>query len=269
MLQNKTDFIERIKGLNLRRGDVLVSFDVQSMFTSIPRELAKSALKSAMEENRGYLDNQKLSLSELMGLISLCLDSTYFRIRDHTYHERKGTPMGSPISVMMAEEVMQRLEAQLLSTAPSSLKLWTRYVDDEFAILDSKDVESFLSHINSIEPAIQFSMEQKKAFQLPFLDSCVKREGDTLSTSVYRRPTHTDRLADKVCSSVESKKAERKHLSQVFRNNGYPSSTIRKWTQARPTDTQEQRPHITPRVTIPYIKGASEVTARVLRDKGI
>ncbi|XP_076028455.1 uncharacterized protein LOC143017551 [Oratosquilla oratoria] len=87
MLQNSADFIERIKGLNLRRGDVLVSFDVQSMFTSIPRDLAKSALKSAMEENRGFLDNQKLSVSELMGLISLCLDSTYFRFRDHTYHQ--------------------------------------------------------------------------------------------------------------------------------------------------------------------------------------
>ncbi|XP_076047286.1 uncharacterized protein LOC143028808 [Oratosquilla oratoria] len=88
MLQNSADFIERIKGLNLRRGDVLVSFDVQSMFTSIPRDLAKSALKSAMEDNRGFLDNQKLSVSELMRLISLCLDSTYFRFRDHTYHQR-------------------------------------------------------------------------------------------------------------------------------------------------------------------------------------
>ncbi|XP_076061550.1 uncharacterized protein LOC143037300 [Oratosquilla oratoria] len=95
MLQNSTDFIERIKGLNLRRGDALVSFDVQSIFTSIPRELVKSALKSAMEENRGFLANQKLSLSELMGLVSLCLDSTYFRFRDYTYDQRKGTPMGS------------------------------------------------------------------------------------------------------------------------------------------------------------------------------
>ncbi|XP_076061229.1 uncharacterized protein LOC143037010 [Oratosquilla oratoria] len=216
-----------------------------------------------MEENLGFLANQKLSLSELMGLVSLCLDSTYFRFRDYTYHQRKGTPMGSPISVVVAEVVMQRLEAQLRDAAPSSLKLWTRYVDDVFAILDSKDVEPFFSHINSIEPAIQFSIELEKDYQLPFLDVNVKREGDTLRTSVYRN------RADKVCSTVESKKAERKHLLQVFRNNGYPSRTIRKWTKTRRTNTPEQRPHTTPRVTIPYIKGASEVTARVLRDNGV
>ncbi|XP_076069793.1 uncharacterized protein LOC143041673 [Oratosquilla oratoria] len=127
-----------------------------------------------MEENRGFLDNQKLSLSELMRLISLCLDSTYFRFRDHIYHQRKGTPMGSPISVVVAEIVMQRLESQLLSAAPSLLKLWTGYVDDVFAILDCKDVEPFFSHINSIEPAIQFSKELEKDFQLPFLDVYVK-----------------------------------------------------------------------------------------------
>ncbi|XP_076057341.1 uncharacterized protein LOC143034882 [Oratosquilla oratoria] len=286
----QTDFIERLKELNLNRGDVLVSFDVQSVFTSIPRELAKRALKSAMEGNPGFLAYQKLSLSELMGLLSLCLDLTYFRFRDYTYHQRKGTPMGSPISVVVAEIVMQRLEAQLLSAAPSFLKLWTRYMDDVFAILDSKNVEPFFSHINSIEPPIQFSIELE-IDQLPFLGVYVKCEGDTPRTSVYRKPKHTDRLLDydsyypdrhqrsvirtlwnrvgKVCSTVESKNAEKKHILQVFRNNGYPSRIIRKWTKTRRTDTPEQRPHTTLRATIPYIKGASEVTARVLRDNGV
>ncbi|XP_076068418.1 uncharacterized protein LOC143040861 [Oratosquilla oratoria] len=149
-----------------------------------------------MEENLGFLVDQKLSLSELMRLVSLCLGSTYFRFRDHTYHQRRGTLMGSPISVMVIKVVMQRSEAQLISDAPSSLKLCTTYLDDVFAILDSKDVESFFSHINSIEPAIQFSIELQKDYQLPFLDVNVKREGYTLRTSVYRKPTQTDRLLD-------------------------------------------------------------------------
>ncbi|XP_076065264.1 uncharacterized protein LOC143039276 [Oratosquilla oratoria] len=184
---------------------------------SSPLALNYDFYLTAMGKNRGFLANQKLSLSELMGLVSLCLDSTYFCLRDHTYHQRKGTPMRSPISVVVAEVVMQRLMQLRLNCG---------------------------------------------------LNVSVKREGDTLSTSVYRKPTHTDRLldldsyhpdchkknvtrtlwnkTDKVCSSVESKKTERKHLLQVFRNNGYPSRTIRKWTKARRTDTPEQRPHMTP-----------------------
>ncbi|XP_076065025.1 uncharacterized protein LOC143039058 [Oratosquilla oratoria] len=191
-----------------------------------------------MEESPVFLANQKLSLSELMGLISRSLDPTYFRFKIYTYHQRKGTLMGSPISVVEAKVVMQRLKAQLLSAAPSSLKLWARCVDDVSTILDSKDVEPFFSHINSIEPALQISIELEKDDQLPFLDVNVNRNGNTLKTSVYRKPTHTDRLldhdsyhpdchkrsvirilwnrADKVCSTVESIKAERNHLLQVL-----------------------------------------------------
>ncbi|XP_076052775.1 uncharacterized protein LOC143032189 [Oratosquilla oratoria] len=128
-------------------------------------------------------------------------------------------------------------------------------------------------------------MELEKDYQLQFLDVNAKREGNTLKTSVYRKPPHTGRLldydsyhsdchkrsvirtlwntADKVCSTVESKKAERKHILQIFRR------TIRNWTKTRRTNTPEQRPYMTLRVTIPYIKGASEVTARVLRDNGV
>ncbi|XP_076043627.1 uncharacterized protein LOC143026742 [Oratosquilla oratoria] len=157
--------------------------------------------------------------------------------RNYTYHQRKGTPMGSPISVVVAEVVMQRLEAQLLSAAPSSLKLWTRYVDDGFGILDSKDVEPFFSHINRL---------------LDFDNYHPDRHKRSVIRTLWKR-------ADKVCFSVESMKAERKHLLQVLQNNGYPSRTIRKWTKARRTDTPEQRPHMTPRVTIPYIKGTSKV----------
>ncbi|XP_076043870.1 uncharacterized protein LOC143026961 [Oratosquilla oratoria] len=154
------------------------------MFTSIPPDLAKRTL--------GFLENQKLSSTELMGLISMCLDSTYFRFREHIYHQRKGTSMGSPISVAVAEVVMQQFEAELLKTAPPSLKLWMRYVDDVFAVMQDKDIDPFFTRLNSLESAIQFSMELKVNGVLPFLDILVSREGDHLETSIYRKPPHTD-----------------------------------------------------------------------------
>ena len=52
----------------------------------------------------------------------------------------------------------------------------------------------FLSHLNGIiRPSIQFTMEEEQDQQIAFLDVLVKREGNKLSTAVYRKKTHTER----------------------------------------------------------------------------
>ncbi|XP_076069419.1 uncharacterized protein LOC143041435 [Oratosquilla oratoria] len=186
--------------------------------------------------------------------------------------------MGSPISVVVAEVVMQQFEAELLRTVSPSLKLWVMYVDDVFAVMQDKDIDPFFTRLNSLEPAIQFSMELEVNGVLPFLDILVSREGDHLETSIYRKPTYTDRLlgydsyhkdchkrspirtlwnrADKICSTTDAVRAEKRHLRDVFRANGYPNRTTREWTRTRRTETQY--PHTGHRVIIPYIKGVSE-----------
>ena len=51
----------------------------------------------------------------------------------------------------------------------------------------------FLHHLNSQQPAICFTMETEKESKFAFLDTSVSREPDgRLTTSVYRKPTHTD-----------------------------------------------------------------------------
>ncbi|XP_076049339.1 uncharacterized protein LOC143030017 [Oratosquilla oratoria] len=104
--------------------------------------------------------------------------------------------MGSPISVILAEITMQRFEDEIFFPAPTSLKLWTRYVDDVFAILKERDMDAFLEQLNGMHEAIQFEMEKEAEGELPFLDVMVKRVGDILITSVYRKVTHTDRSLD-------------------------------------------------------------------------
>ena len=57
----------------------------------------------------------------------------------------------------------------------------------------SDHLESFHSHLNSIEPSIDFTYELEEQEKLPFLDLLIKHHPDgTLSTTVYRKKTHTD-----------------------------------------------------------------------------
>ena len=87
-----------------------------------------------------------------------------------------------------------RLEQKALSTALHPPGSGAGYVDDTFVIHKEVDKQGFLQHINSVDPAIEFTVEDNKEDgSIPFLDSIVKPEADgTLFTTVYRKPTHTD-----------------------------------------------------------------------------
>ena len=67
-------------------------------------------------------------------------------------------------------------------------------MDDTFVIQQESHKQLFLDHINSIDPAIKFTAEgNQKNGDIPLLDTLVKPEADnSLSISVYRKPTHTD-----------------------------------------------------------------------------
>ena len=102
--------------------------------------------------------------------------------------------MGSPVSPIVANLYMEYLEQKALSTAPTPPKFWHRYVDDTFLIHKEANKQGFLQHINSVDPAIRFTVEDNKEDgSIPFLDTIVKPEVDgSLSITVYRKPTHTD-----------------------------------------------------------------------------
>ena len=58
--------------------------------------------------------------------------------------------MGSPISVVIAEIVMQKLEEDIFNNYPCYIFCWKRYVDDCFAIIPTDYVERFLPYINIV-----------------------------------------------------------------------------------------------------------------------
>ena len=85
-------------------------------------------------------------------------------------------------------------EDQALSSAQNRPRMWKRYVDDTFCIMEKRHVKAFLVHLNSLRPSIQFTMEMEENNSLSFLDTLVKRgDGGMIDFGVYRKPTHMDR----------------------------------------------------------------------------
>ena len=67
-------------------------------------------------------------------------------------------------------------------------------MDDILVIQQEDHKQNFLEHINKVEPATNFTVENnKKDGAIPFLDTIVKPLTDeTLSLTVYKKPMHMD-----------------------------------------------------------------------------
>ena len=67
-------------------------------------------------------------------------------------------------------------------------------VDDTWVIQQQSSKQEFLEHINQVDPAIKFTVEDTQGNgAIPFLDTLVTLQADgSLSITVYQKPTHTD-----------------------------------------------------------------------------
>ncbi|KFD60645.1 hypothetical protein M514_08580 [Trichuris suis] len=104
--------------------------------------------------------------------------------------------MGSPLSPVLAEVFMEHLEERAFERTDSPVApiLFERYVEDIFAIVKKGQEDTLLEYLNTIFPGqIAFMIEKEVNNELPFLDVLVRRKGTGLRTTVYRKPTHSDR----------------------------------------------------------------------------
>ena len=255
-------------------------------FTRVPTSLAVQVAKQRLELDTHLAERSSLTVTEIITLLKLCLDATYLAFRGSFYRQIHGTAMGSPVSVTVANLVMEDVEQRALATFTNPPKVWKRYVDDTCCALATSDIDRFHQHINSIEPHIQFTVEIETNGQLPFLDLLLRREEDgSISTSVYRKPTNTDRYLDfsshhpqahkaavvrtlmnraKVLpSSVLAHTDEEVQVTAALQSSGYPLRFIQKSSTPTARVPIADATH-TSSITLPYIKGVSEAIRRIL-----
>ena len=107
--------------------------------------------------------------------------------------------MGSPASPVIANIYMEFFEELALGPqCPIPTPWWKRYVDDVIFITKKDQVDILFNHINNMDDHIKFTMEcPDNEGNIPFLDTkCTPNPNYTIHTTVYRKPTHTDRYLD-------------------------------------------------------------------------
>ena len=93
-----------------------MSFDIISLFIKVPTTLALEIVQQRLTSDGTLQERTSLTVDDIMGLLSLCLDATYFAFRNVTYQQIYGTAMGSPVSVVVANLVMEHVETLAVSS---------------------------------------------------------------------------------------------------------------------------------------------------------
>jgi len=216
--------------------------------------------------------------------------------------------MGSPLSPAAANIYMEFFEKEFArSLGGERIVLWRRYVDDVFLIFNGTEAElrEFVERLNENDMNLRFTIELEKEKGMPFLDCLVSRlGGGKLSTSVYQKPTHTNRYLNAFSNhhiAIKGALAKTlRHRAMMIHQgdageasaiarigealilNGYSQSFADRHLKSRRgapigvdprlansliTDASTgQRPVV---ARIPYIKGLSESIAKIHRLAGI
>ena len=158
-VKNSSDFAQKIQQHSVVSDEVIVSFDVKSLFTSIPVDLALTMTNQRLQQDQDLAERTNMSISNIMRLLEFVLNHNYFKHDNTHYKQIFGCAMGSPISPVIADLVMEEIEETAIATASRPPKWWFRYVDDSHACLRKDQVDEFHQHLNSINTNIQFTLE--------------------------------------------------------------------------------------------------------------
>ena len=203
-LKDSLDFVNHLKTDTDPNFSYFCSLDVKSLYTNCDmHQSAKSALDKFRTNPSLLPDN--ITIDAIHTLLHFSLDNSYFEYDNTFYKQVTGGPMGSPLTVALAEIRVTDIENLAISSFSSPPKHYKHFVDDGFGhFTDRTHADKFLQHINSLTEDLQYTIEYPSDDgSIPFLDVLIHPDR---STSIYRKPTHTNLYTHYSSSSPASTK---------------------------------------------------------------
>ncbi|XP_055603877.1 uncharacterized protein LOC129752111 [Uranotaenia lowii] len=284
-VKDSFEFCEFINEVVLPPDHVLVSFDVVSLFTCIPRDLVLSNIINNWDAIK---KNTNINLDMFLEIINFCMSCSYFRFKNKYYQQTYGTAMGNPVSSPIADFVMESLLDSVTRTLDFQIPILRKYVDDLLLALPHEQVEKVREKFNQYHPKIQFTVEIESNRRLPYLDLVLIRQSDqSIKTEWYQksiasgrflnfRSAHNTRL--KINTALNFIKRVKtfstnvppddaiKLIHENLRKNDYPTSLINRLIRkANETDIPLQSTQETPTQHYRSILHIDGLTANVVR----
>lgn len=250
-VKDSIDLIKLLKSFDVTTDELLlVTFDVQSLYTNIPHQGGIEALQHFLSLRPPM---SKPSLECILDLADIVLSNNFFRFQNEFYIQKKGTAMGSKMAPNYACLYMGLFEKEhvLNPVNPfySQIRFYKRFIDDIFLIMESTvdELTEFHNYLNSCNEHLKFTVEYDR-HSISFLDVRVYREEDQIKTDLFRKPTDRNTILRgdsfhpspllkslpvsqfhrirRICSDDPSYSAQAEVLKNRFLSRGYKEEWV-------------------------------------------
>ena len=177
--------VESLKNVVLEPNEVVISFDVTSLYTNVP---VKEAIREAAERlYSGDVKVPPVDKETFIALATVSCTDVVMSTHEGTYKQVDGLAMGSPPAPLLANIWLSKYEPSIKDTS----KLFERFMDDILRTISSNLIKAKLAEINSLHPKLKFTLEIEENKKLPFLDILIKHSENKLTSSWHCKPTDT------------------------------------------------------------------------------
>ena len=106
-------------------------------------DLTKKIVFDRLSSDSHLEDRTTLNVLKLMEALDVCFNLTSFTFKQTIYQQIFGTRTGSPLSPIIANMVMEKIEERADNSFYPPSCVWFRCVDDVCGVMESNYIEEF------------------------------------------------------------------------------------------------------------------------------
>ncbi len=198
-VKDTPDFLSKISKFKPSKNSLLITLDVDALYTNINNKDGLKTVKSAFENNP---DPKRPDL-QILELLEICLENNDFMFNGEWFLQTYGTAMGRKFAPNYANLFLAQWEKEALSKCTLLPDCYLRFLDDIFIIWPHSEQEfwTFFNTLNNHHPTIKLKASINSE-SVDFLDVTVFkghnfRTSNLLDTKVYFKPTDSHELLHK------------------------------------------------------------------------
>jgi hypothetical protein len=102
-----------LKTIELNSDTRICSFDIENMYTNIPRKEVINITNNILENN---VEIEASTREEIIFIMGIIMKQNYFQFDQQYYEQTEELAMGAPVSAILAEVFIQYMEHKYIYT---------------------------------------------------------------------------------------------------------------------------------------------------------